>query len=61
MDVDVGAGSEELRTSEGAATTPYPTHGTDEAVAAVGGHGGLDDFEGLAERGDFEHVEASAH
>ena len=39
-------------TAEDAAAAPNSGHGAGEAVAAVGGHGGLDDFERLAESGD---------
>lgn len=40
------------RTTKDPTTTPYPTHGTDEAVAAIGSHGRLDHFQRLAQRCD---------
>lgn len=49
-----------VRTAEGTAAAPDAAEGRDEAVAAVGGHGGLDDLERLAEGGDLEQVEAGA-
>jgi hypothetical protein len=48
------------QTAENTTASPYPGHGAGEGVGAVGGHGGLDDLEGLAQSGDFEHVEAGA-
>lgn len=40
-----------LLTTEDPATTPYPTHGTHEAVAPVGSHGRLDHFQRLRQKG----------
>ena len=48
------------RTAENTTSRPDTAQGRSKAVATVGGHGGLGDLEGLAEGGDFKHVEAGA-
>ena len=58
--LDPGPGDEALVEAEGTAAGPDAAEGGGEAVAAVGGHGGLYDLEGLAEGGDLEEVEAGA-
>lgn len=45
MGTDKGASA--LLTTEDPATTPYPSHGTHEAVAPVGSHGRLGHFQRL--------------
>jgi len=47
-------------TAENTSARPDAAQGSGEAVASMGGHGGLGDLEGLAEGGDLEHVETGA-
>jgi len=47
-------------TAQDAAALPDAAQSRAKAVAAVGGHGGLDDLERLAERRDLEQVEPGA-
>jgi hypothetical protein len=50
----------EQRTAQDTTALPDAAEGGAEAVGAVGGHGGLDDLEGLAEGGDLEEVQTGA-
>lgn len=49
-----------LLTTKDTTTSPNAAQGSAKAVATVGSHGGLDDLERLAERGDLEHVQTGA-
>ena len=44
-------------TAKDTTTVPDAAKGRGKAIVAVGSHGGLDDLQGLAERGDLEEVE----
>lgn len=44
-------------TAKDATTVPDAAQGRRETIAAVGSHGGLDDLQWLAERGDLKEVE----
>jgi hypothetical protein len=57
---DARESKEKRHTAENTTSRPDASQGRSKAVATVGGHGGLGDLEGLAEGGDFKHVEAGA-
>ena len=53
-------GRRRKRTAQNTTALPDAAEGGREAVSAVGGHGGLDNLEGLAEGGDLEEVQTGA-